>query len=396
MKYYYRMLFTWVMLWVTTWFHSTVAAQESYRWNLPKGFPLPLLSDENPITPIKVKLGRYLFYDPNISANQTMSCGSCHQQDKAFTDGKVTPTGSTGEVLSRNSMSLTNVTYNSVFNWANPLLKTLSMQALIPLSGEFPVELGWAGHEEEILQRFRRRPTYQKWFVQAFPGQTEPITQLNITRALAAFISTLISGNAAYDQSVYQSNPNALSESAKRGQALFFSERLECFHCHGGFNFTQSTQHDGTMIQEVEFHNNGLYNLGGTGAYPLNNRGLWDFTFKQDDMGRFRAPTLRNIELTAPYMHDGSIATLEEVIDHYSRSGRNITSGALAGDGRDSPYKSPLIVGFLITPEEKADVINFLKSLTDWSFICNPNFSDPFGRIPPHATCADQKKESSQ
>jgi cytochrome c peroxidase len=125
-----------------------------------------------------------------------------------------------------------------------------------------------------------------------------------------------------------------MSEAARRGQELFFSERMECFHCHGGFNFSQAVNHAGTTLAQAEFHNNGLYNIGGTGDYPLDNRGLWEFTQRPADMGRFRAPTLRNIELTAPYMHDGSIATLEEVLDHYSRGGRLIAAGPLAGDGQ--------------------------------------------------------------
>jgi cytochrome c peroxidase len=178
-----------------------------------------------------------------------------------------------------------------------------------------------------------------------------------------------------------------MSESAKRGRELFFSERLECFHCHGGFNFSQSTTHDKSVFTEIEFHNNGLYNIDGSGAYPLDNHGLWEFTFKPEDMGRFRAPTLRNIELTAPYMHDGSIATLEEVIDHYARGGRLISSGPLAGDGAKNPFKSEFIVGFMITADEKTDLINFLKSLTDWEFICDERFSDPFGNLLPHPHC---------
>jgi len=368
---------------------TTTAVTTSYSWDIPTGLPTPRVPDENPMSEVKVELGRQLFYDTRISANNTFSCGTCHQPAKGFADGLVTPEGSTGEVHPRNSMGLTNAAYNSILTWANPNLKTLFSQALVPMLGESPVELGWSGHEEEILDRFRYDAVYSDLFEQAFP--TDSITELTVAKAIAAFVRTLISGNSPTDKSVYQNDTTEMSESAKRGRSLFFSERLECFHCHGGFNFSQSTTHDGSVFEEIEFHNNGLYNIDGTGAYPLNNRGLWEFTFEPEDMGRFRAPTLRNIELTAPYMHDGSIATLEEVIDHYARGGRLITEGPLAGDGAKNPFKSELFVGFTITDEEKTDIINFLNSLTDWSFICDERFSDPFGNLLPHTNCLNVK-----
>lgn len=358
-----------------------------YAWDLPPGFPTPPIHQDNSPSDSKIQLGRHLFYDTRISANNTISCGTCHQPAKAFADGKVTPTGSTGEVHPRNSMGLANVVYNSVLNWANPNLRTLTAQALVPMFGESPIELNWSGHEEEILDRFRYDALYRERFIQAFPEEAEPITAINVAKAIATFVSTLISGNSAADKVTYQGKLNAMSDSAKRGRELFFSERLECFHCHGGFNFTQSTTHDQSVFTEIEFHNNALYNIGGTGAYPADNRGLWEFTLKPEDMGRFRAPTLRNIELTAPYMHDGSIATLEEVIDHYARGGRLISTGPLAGDGAKNPFKSEFIVGFMMTLEEKTDLIHFLKSLTDWEFVCDARFSDPFGNQLPHPNC---------
>ncbi|MBK8182060.1 MAG: di-heme enzyme [Candidatus Competibacteraceae bacterium] len=358
-----------------------------YQWQLPKGFPTPKEASDNPLTEAKIELGRHLFYDLRMSVNQTMACASCHLPDRAFTDGRPTSIGATGEDHPRNAMSLSNVVYNATFNWANPGLTTLHAQALVPIFGEFPLELGWSDHETEILDRFRQDVIYQKLFAEAYPGEAEPVSADRVTKALAAFESILISGNSPYDQATFQGNPNAMSVSARRGQELFFSERMECFHCHGGFNFSQSVNHAGTRLAQAEFHNNGLYNIGGTGDYPLNNRGLWEFTQRPADMGRFRAPTLRNVELTGPYMHDGSIATLEGVIDHYARGGRIIQEGPLAGDGAKSPYKSELIVGFSLTTQEKQDVIAFLHSLTDWEFICDPRFIDPFGNFPRHIRC---------
>jgi cytochrome c peroxidase len=359
----------------------------AYSWQLPPGFPTPKVPEDNPISVAKVELGRFLFYDRRLSINETIACANCHKQNRAFTDGVKTAIGAMGEKHPRNAMSLTNVTYNSAFNWANPLLKTLQQQHLVPMFNEFPIELGWSDHEQTILDRLRIDPRYQELFPQAFPQETEPFSVSSVSKAIAAFVSTLVSGNSPYDKQIYQNQFNAMSESARRGMELFNSERLECFHCHGGFNFTQSTNHTKTVFVELEYHNNGLYNINGTGAYPENGRGLWELTAQATDMGRFRAPTLRNIELTAPYMHDGSIDTLEEVLDHYARGGRIIRSGEYAGDGALNPYKSELLVGFVISPQEKMDVVNFLKSLTDWEFVCDSRFSDPFGNIMMNVAC---------
>jgi len=366
---------------------TTTENVKTYQWQLPKGYPTPKVPDDNPMTVEKVDLGRFLFYDRRLSVNQSISCGTCHEQRLAFADGKKTNKGALNELHPRNSMSLTNVVYNSAFNWANPMLKTLHQQALVPLFNEFPVELGWSGHEKQILDILKADPIYKEKFAKAFPNQDDPFTTGNVTRAIGNFVSTMISGNSPYDKQLFQNQPTALSESAKRGMELFFSERLECFHCHGGFNFTQSTNHTQSVFVELEFHNNGLYNIGGTGEFPEGGRGLWELTTLKEDMGRFRAPTLKNIELTAPYMHDGSINTLEEVVDHYARGGRKIDSGEFAGDGALNPFKSELIIGFVISSQEKEDLINFLKSLTDWEFICDERFSDPFYNIPKHESC---------
>ena len=362
-------------------------APSDYSWTVPQGFPKPREFAENPMSDAKVELGRHLFYDARMSINQGMSCASCHLPARAFTDGRETSIGATGEVHPRNAMSLTNVVYNATFDWANPVLKTLHTQALTPMFNEFPVELGWSDHEIEILDRFRHDALYQGLFAAAYPGESDPFDADRVAKAVAAFVSTLISGNSPYDQATFQGNRNAMSAAARRGEELFFSERMECFHCHGGFNFSQSVGHVGAPLPQEEFHNNGLYNIGGTGDYPLRNRGLWEFTQRPADMGRFRAPTLRNIELTAPYMHDGSIATLEEVLDHYARGGRLISEGPLAGDGAKSRFKSELIIGFRLTPREKEDVIEFFKSLTDWEFLCDPRFFDPFGNFERHSRC---------
>ena len=330
------------------------------------------------MTRAKVELGRHLFYDERLSGNQTQSCASCHLQDKAFTDGRATALGSTGEAHFRNSMSLTNAAYNSTLGWAGPATPTLERQMPIPMFGEEPVELGLSVMTEaELLARFEDDEGYQELFARAFPEADDPITLDHLIDAVACFERAMLSFDSPFDRYTYGGDAEAMSESALRGMQLFFSERLECFHCHGGFTFSDSIDHDGLAFQDRPFHNTGLYNVDGQGAYPDKDRGLYDITGEPEDMGRFKAPTLRNIAVTAPYFHDGSAATLEEVIAHYERGGRAVVSGPYIGDGSQNPHKSELIVGFVLEDQEREDLIAFLESLTDESFLNDPSLSDP-------------------
>ncbi|WP_437630836.1 MbnH family di-heme enzyme [Sorangium sp. So ce854] len=356
--------------------------EDAYAWGLPPGYPVPKVPEDNPMSAAKVELGRRLFYDRRLSGNGTYACGSCHLQELAFTDGLGSAMGSTGEMHSRGSMSLANVAYLTTLTWGNPLLDSLEEQALLPMFGETPVELGLAGMEQELFQRLRDEPLYTELFPEAFPGDEDPIRLANITKAIAAFERSLISYRSPYDRYRYDGDPSGMSASALRGMDLFFSERLECFHCHGGFNLSDSVQHDGTTFTEVMFHNTGLYNIGGTGAYPAGNAGVYEISGVASDMGRFRAPTLRNVALTAPYMHDGSVETLEAVLDHYAAGGRTIDSGPNAGVGSENRFKSELIRGFELTEEEKSDVIAFLHSLTDDEFLTDPRHADPWAEAP--------------
>lgn len=352
------------------------AQNDTYNWNLPANFPVPFVPIDNPITPEKVELGRYLFYDVRLSGNGSQSCSSCHQQNLAFSDGKTVGIGATGQMHSRNPMALVNVAYNATQTWANPLLTSLEGQALLPMFGESPVELGITGQENAVLARFQNDDMYQRLFKAAFPNEPEP-TWRNIAQALATFQRTLISSNSRFDQFV-RGTPNALTEQEKHGAALFFGEDLECHHCHTGFNFSQSTVYSGSTFIERPFFNTGLYNLDGKGVYPSDNRGLYELTLDPQDMGKFRPPTLRNIALTAPYMHDGSMKSLDEVVRFYERGGRETVSGPNAGDGRLNPFKSGLVSGFRITDDEREALIAFLRALTDEQFITDRRFSDPF------------------
>jgi cytochrome c peroxidase len=360
-------------------------AAEAWVWDLPETVPLPRVPEDNPMTEAKVELGRFLFYDVRLSGNETQSCGSCHQQELAFTDGLAQAEGSTGQIHPRSSMSIANSAYAASLTWANDVLVRLERQALVPMFGEDPVELGMANREGELVQRLADDELYPAMFADAFPGDPEPINLDNVTKAIAAFQRSVTSFNSKVDR-WQQGDRNALNLSEQRGLALFFGgtneagveDAFECFHCHGGFLFSQSSDDSGQVFDQKFFLNNGLYNLDSQGSYPPGNEGLYDMTGDPADKGRFKPPSLRNIAMTAPYMHDGSIATLEEVLDHYARGGRLIESGPDAGDGRDNPNKSALLNGFAMTEREKQDLLAFLRALTDEDLLTNPAFSDPF------------------
>lgn len=353
-------------------------AQEEWVWELPEGVPEPNVPADNPMTPQKVELGRHLFYDARLSENGTQSCSSCHDQKRAFTDELALALGSTGQVHFRSSMSLTNVAYNSTFGWAGPATPSLELQAPIPMFGEEPIELGLSTLSElELVERFEADPAYIELFARAYPDQKDPITLENLIHALTSFERALISFDSPFDRHMFKNDATALSDSQKRGLSLFFSERLECFHCHGGFNLSDSISHDGLVFEQQAFHNTGLYNIDREGGYPQADRGLYELTGKPEDMGRFKAPSLRNIAVTAPYFHDGSAATLDDVLDHYERGGRAIVSGPYAGDGAQNPYKSELVQGFLLSESEREDLKAFFESLTDEGFLTDPRFAAP-------------------
>jgi cytochrome c peroxidase len=279
-------------------------AQTPYTWDLPAGFPKPRVPADNPMTAAKVELGRYLFYDKRMSSNGTQSCATCHRQSLAFTDGKPRAEGSTSERHSRGSMSLVNVAYAQVFTWVDQGLHSLEEQARVPMFGEHPVELGMDPSAEKFLATVRSDPKYQKLF------GADPITLDNMIKALACFERSLVSARSPYDRYHFDRDDSAISAAAKHGEVLFFSTGFSCFRCHGGPNFTG----------------------------------------KPDEEGGFKAPTLRNIAVTAPYMHDGNVKTLEEAVTHNGK----------------------------MTGAEQADIIEFLRTLTDEPLLHDPKFSSPY------------------
>ena len=316
---------------------------------LPQGFPAPRVPAGNPMSPEKVELGRRLFYDARLSGNGTQSCASCHEQARAFTDGRSRAVGSTGATHPRAAMSLANAAYAASLTWSDPRVRGLEEQAVVPLDNEHPVEMGARHHEKEIEGRLRSEPVYRDLFPRAFPGDAQPITLRNARRAIASFERTIVSGDSPYDRYVWRDDASVMTDGARRGMALFFSERLACGSCHGGFAFAGPAVWRGGASGPARMVNNGI--AGG---------------------GRFKIPTLRNIAATAPYMHDGRYATLDEVVEHYARG------GDLNAD------RSKLVRGFTITAQEKCDVVAFLESLTDEEFLRNPALGDPWKKSSPH------------
>jgi len=296
---------------------------------------------DNPISAEKVELGRRLFYDVRLSGNGSQACASCHQQTRAFTDGRARALGSTGESHPRSAMSLANVAYSASLTWTDAGQRRLEDQMLVPLLGATPREMNLGGREKEITVRLGVDPLYSKLFSDAFPRERAPVNLGNVQKAIASFERTIFSGRSAYDRLVWSDERDALSPAARRGMALFFSKRLACSKCHSGFTFSGPVAWKGGPPSDPAFEDNGLG-------------------------GRFRTPTLRNIAVTAPYMHDGRFATLGAVIDHYS-------SG-----GAPSASRSALVRGFAVTEREKADLIAFLESLTDTEFLEDPLLADPW------------------
>jgi cytochrome c peroxidase len=360
---------------------SGFSADAEFDWRLPAGFRTPPVPADNPMNAAKVELGRRLFYDQRMSINGKGSCSSCHLQEYGFTDQKPTAIGVTGEKHPRRAMALANVAYFAIFNWANPTIKHLEQQALTPLFGRHPVELGLPEGGGRFLDVIATDPMYKRLFPEAFPGEQGPYSFDHVVRAIACFERTLISGRSPYDRYRFQGDGNAISEAAKRGEDMFFHQPYACFRCHGGFTFGGSTVFQTQPTAAPEFFNTGLYNLSGEFSFPKDNLGLFDFTHSPEDIGKYNAPSLRNVAVRPPYMHDGSITTLDGVLDHYAAGGRTIASGPLAGDGSKNPNKSSHIGGFPITAEQRRDLIAFLESLTDEAFIHDPRFADPWPAV---------------
>lgn len=313
----------------------------------------------------KVALGRRLFFDTRLSSTGRYSCASCHRPELAFTDGRAQAQGATGETVRRGAMSLTNVAYNATFTWSSTRVRSLEMQMRQPLFNEHPLEMGLKADSGAALKALSADSTYRAQFQATFPNEAAALSMEHIIKAIASYERTLISGRSPFDRYIFDDDGAALSASAKRGMALFYSARVGCAQCHSGINFSGPVVYEGHQRASALFANTGLYNLDRRGAYPQSDQGLIEVTHRAADMGKFRVPTLRNVALTAPYMHDGSLATLDAVLDHYAQGGRK------------NPYQDRRVRPFSLSGSERADLLAFLNSLTDRDFVENPQFSEP-------------------
>lgn len=319
---------------------ACISAAPAYDWGLPRGVTPPNAPADNPMSKSKVELGRRLFYEAALSSDYSLSCGSCHRQDRGFSEDKALHRGVDGSMGKRNPMGLTNIGYVSPLTWADPKLMSLEDQAMNPIFGDQPVEMGMHGREADIIARLSADGCYPKQFRAAFPEDGGAITIKNVTKAIAAFERTLLSFDSPYDR--YERGEQLqLSERAIRGAYLF--DHKECGTCHGGRDFSD----------------NGFHDIGLPSAE--RDRGVVEKTGRKGDENVFRTTTLRNIALTGPYMHDGSVETLSGAIMAHK----------IGIDGRLSPP---------VSEDEAADMVAFMESLTDPNFIAGGNFEAPPSR----------------
>lgn len=327
--------------------------EQEIRFALPPGVPAMVIPANNPTTPAGVELGRYLFYDPVLSVDSSQACGDCHRQNLAFTDARPKSVGALGEKGSRSAMSLANVGlyYNGLF-W-DGREQRLEKQALHPITD--PREL--AGEWSVILTRLGQNKMYSARFKAAFGlDDSDALQPEHIAKALAQFMRSILSFDSKYDRVLRGESDFTLSE--LRGWNIFFDASpdlpmAECSHCHPD-----------PLFSNLKYENNGLQPLDTRGQYT--DRGREGVTGRSSDRGKFKVPTLRNIGLTAPYMHDGRLASLEEVMDHYN-------SG-----GHFGPTVSPNVRPLGLSEKDKADLLAFLNTLTDSTLLESKAFSNPF------------------
>jgi cytochrome c peroxidase len=308
-------------------------APPAWRWDLPPGVAPPPVPADNPMSAAKVELGRRLFYDADLSIDGTLSCAGCHGQHRAFSESNATHPGVRGAAGRRNVMTLSNVGYYRSLTWGDPGLRTLEAQVVVPTMGEHPIAMGMKGQEAELARRLGGDACYRRQFAEAFPERKGAIGMDTVALALAAFERTLVSFGSDYDR-------GALDEAARRGQALFVSSKFACASCHAAPLFTDAAGSDPlTSFHRIEAAND-------------RDRGLAEVTGNPADAGRFRTPSLRNVALSSPYLHDGSAKTLPDAVRRHERAGG-------------------------MTDAEMAELVAFLDGLTDPRFVADPRLALP-------------------
>jgi len=316
-----------------------------WDWRLPPGFPEPLVPPFNPMTVAKTTLGENLFFDERLSGNGSVSCATCHRPELAFTDGRKRPVGAEGDELRMNAPSLVNAAYEASLTWADGSVTTLEEQMQRPLLAEHPVEMGLAGREEEVFARLRADEMYAYYFHMAFPRQLDPFTLENVARAIASYERTLIFGRSPFDRLVFDDDQDALTEASRRGMRLFFSERVGCGGCHSTALVSGAVRHALAPDTEPRLFPVEPGTSRAAGTPPE----------------RVKAPSLRNVALTGPYMHDGETATLEKAALHAARVevASAPPSASPSSTARDAP---------VLTRGELDDLLAFLEDLTDEAF----------------------------
>jgi len=346
---------------------SCVTAPKPDPWPTAETIAPPPAPDNNPVTSIKAELGRMLFYDGDLSFTGVMSCATCHEQKRSFTDPNKTRPGVFDDPGERNIQTLANVGYFNSLTWGGPQVDILEHQALIPIEGLKPVEMGFnRGKEGDLPRRLKDQACYPKMFAAAFPEKQGEISMDTITMALATFQRTLVSLDSPYDR-YRRGDASAISAEAKRGEVLFRSK--QCSSCHAGVHFTDAAI-PGLKPAEA-FH---ALAPPKPGNDLKGDTGLLRITQKIEDGYRFRTPGLRNVALSAPYMHDGEVATLADAIRHHY---------AAAERQSDERLKQT------VSEAEIADLVAFLEALTDERFVSNPQFALP----PPGCPIADTPQQ---
>jgi cytochrome c peroxidase len=303
-----------------------------------------LVPPTNPLTAEGILLGRKLFYEKMLSNDLSMSCASCHIQENAFNDPKQFSQGTNGAFGDRNAMSIINLGFSPQLFW-DGRRNSIEEQAHDPVTNNTEMRNNWS----TVVQRLQADKNYPSLFFYAFGSYT--IDSNLVTKAIAQFERTMLSFNSPFDNFFYGGDTTLLNASQKRGYNLFFG-KAECVHCHSG-----------PLLTDNLFKNNGLDNF-------ITDIGYGKTTGKTSDNGKFKVPTLRNIAQSAPYMHDGRFTTLEQVVEHYN-------SGVIGTSPNLDPDMIPFTTGLNLSTQEKADLVNFLKTFTDNEFLTNTKFKDP-------------------
>jgi cytochrome c peroxidase len=313
----------------------------------PDGFPAPIEPTDNPTTVEGVALGRKLFYETLLSANNTQSCGSCHNQALGFSDnGNKFSTGIDGIQGTRNAQGLVNLAFNLRFFW-DGRAESLEEQALEPIPNPIEMHQRWP----DAVAKLKNAKNYKNEFYAAFG--TYEFDSLHVAKALAQFMRSMVSYNSRLDKRLrYELN---LTPQEMNGFSIYITERGDCFHCHN--------IDGGRLLTDNQFHNNGLDSV-------FTDLGLGAITGNVFDNGKFLTPSLRNVALTAPYMHDGRFSTLEEVVEHYNSGGKPSATV--------DPLMKHVGTGLNLSAQDKAELVAFLKTFTDSTFITNPAYSNPF------------------